>query len=131
MLPPLPDLQRLGIPTDTLVERILHFNKSRTSAIWVVRWRGRIRTIEGLAFFHSQEDARRMTVKWLRGIGRYVNFDSEAGRNLPRNWCYKKSYAMFIEKLAEQFENDGIIQYVQLEPGLNEQPTAIITHGET
>lgn len=118
MQPQLPDLTRAGITTDAFLERLYSYIGVRTTPLWVVCWRGRIRPVEGIAFFTSRASARSQTEKWLRGAGRWALSGYDTPQTLPMSWCYKKSYRTFMTQLLEQLEQDGVVEYLELQPGM-------------
>jgi hypothetical protein len=118
MRPQLPDLTKAGITTDAFVDRLFAYVGERTSPLWVVRWRGRIKSIEGIAFFTSRNSAKSQTEKWLRGAGRWALPPHNLPPTLPKNWCYKKTYRTFITQLLEQLEQEGVVEYVEIQPGI-------------
>lgn len=119
-LPVLPDLVAAGVTTPNFIDRLVSYAKPGSSAVWVVRWNGRIRAIQGVGFFYSRESARGAVIKWLRETGRWCfSGHHDVIRRLPRNWSYKKSYRDFITQLLTHMEETGMIEYVELQPALD------------
>lgn len=114
--PSLPDLLAAGVSTDDFITRLVAYTGPRNSPVWVVRWNGRIRAIQGLGFFNSRDAARSAVIKWLRDSGRWAfSGHHDIIRRLPRNWSYKKAYRTFIDQLVIFFEETGQLEYVELQ----------------
>lgn len=132
-LPSLPDLTNAGVTTEDFITRLTNYTGLRSSPIWVVRWNGRIRTIQGLGFFNSRESARSSVIKWLRDSGRWAfSGHHDIICRLPRNWSYKKVYRTFIDQLVDFLEETGRLEYVEIQapaPGVtppDESPRTLI-----
>lgn len=114
--PLLPDLAAAGVSTEDFIARLMNYTGQRSTSIWVVRWNGRIRAIQGLGFFNSRDAARSTVIKWLRDAGRWsFSGHHDIIRRLPRGWGYKKAYRTFIDQLVELFENTGQLEYVEIQ----------------
>ncbi|RTL07704.1 hypothetical protein EKK58_00760 [Candidatus Dependentiae bacterium] len=115
-LPSLPDLTVGGVSPEFFLERLKAYAGTRHGALWVVRWNGRIRSIQGMAFFHSRESAHDAVVKWLRDAGRWaLSGHHELTNRLPKNWCYKKAYRTYIDQLVGYLEETAFIEYMELQ----------------
>ena len=133
MLPTNRDLVAAGKTTQQLLDRLLsdHGPRGRSTGTWIVRWQGRIKLIEGIAFFASRQSAEEGVKRWLRTIVRDASCvwqvrsryglsgpspESEPERTLASNWGYKKSFRDFVDKLADYLIEQGVIQFQELDP---------------
>lgn len=130
MIPTNRDLVAAGKTTQQLVDRLLsdHGPRGRAYGTWIVRWRGRIKLIEGVAFFVSRQDAENGVKRWLRSAVRdvtsgwqirehhYGSSGHDPERTLAGNWGYKKSFRDFVDKLADHLIEQGVIQFQELDP---------------
>lgn len=132
MLPVNSDLEKAGYTTQQLLNLLLDPTDGipiRTVACWVVRWRGRIKSIEGIAMFDSRERAEAKVKSWMRATVRYLTArhwgnrsalpikEGVLVRGLPRNWTYKKIFREFVDRLVNHMVEDGLLAFEEIQAG--------------
>ena len=133
MLPINKDLSASGHTTQELLDPVLdpvtpHFYK-RTSASWVVRWQGRVISLDGHTVFTSQATAEARVKHWFRGVLRYATpyqwYMATTGHiQLPRTWTAKKTFRTFVDEIVEHLTREGVIQYQEVDPPARTQTLA-------
>ena len=138
MTPENKDLTAIGWTVHDVVNRLQEYVKHPEAPRWVVKWRGRIRAMDGSVTFPSRAGAEKATKMWLRETLRYAmnrvtayaNNGTEATpvKMLPGNWGYRKSYRDYVDSLFEYLVTEGYFEFVEIEPALR-PPDQVVANG--
>lgn len=129
MLPENLDLKIVGRSTQALIDLLTSASGiiPRRRATWIVRWKGRVRTIDGVTIFSSRDEAITAVKLWLRKAIRLITsrWWSHGQRNdnseitilpLPENWGYKKIYRDFVDRLVDYMISIGLFSFQEIDP---------------
>ena len=107
---------------------------------WAIRWRGRLRAINGMGWVGSREQIKQNAITWLRDcVRRKMQRECIAladsyrpgpadGIRLNKSFPYTKQFRIYVDQLEEYLVSNGTLEYVELEPRLDVSKTGAMTN---
>lgn len=128
MAPEFKALQDIGIKFDDVLAKLDTNVGPRHAGSWIVRWRGRLKVIDGSAIFSSRQGAINSLTTWLRRTlrdamwaqtHRPVYSPGERPPNLlSGSWASTKAFRAYSDQLLEHLISIGRIEIVEIEPSI-------------